>query len=87
MGLMRKPELRRFNYLPRYYRPEADENKQIRFRRKTVYNPRQSSRKPLLLAVVIILVAAIIYILGGIKPSVKPFKIAKEDAVTVLRDR
>lgn len=87
MGLMRRPEPRKFNYLPKHYSPETDEKKRIRFRRITLYNPRQSSRKPLLLIAVILLVAAIIYILGGIKPGVKPFGINEKDALPVLSEQ
>lgn len=63
-------EPRRFNFKPRY--SKADKQDKIRFNRKTRYNPHERSRIPLLYIALLIMVGLLIYILGGVRGSVKP---------------
>lgn len=86
MGLIHQQEPRRFNYIPRFHQPESDEKQRIKFRRITLYNPRQSYRKSFLLLALVIFVAAVIYILGGIRPSVNPLELSGDDAVPIFRN-
>ena len=72
MKLMKSISPRWFNYRPRYYKPpsqDQEEPHRIKFRRITLYDPHSKANRPLTYMIVVILVAIIIFWLGGIRPS------------------
>lgn len=82
MNLMRRLEPRKFNYKPRYYRPKTTEDdKRVKFRRTTYYDPGRHFRRPYILVALLILVAAMIYLLGGIRRSVTTITLNPDDVV------
>ncbi len=83
MGLMRRLEPRRFDYIPRFYKPEPGDGKRFKFRRATLYDPHRAMGRPAVLIALMVLVVGIILILGGVGRSVKLPLITADDAVTV----
>ncbi len=65
-----KIEPRRFRFRPFYYKPEDE--KRIKFRRSTVYDPHERSRMPWVSMILLVIIALIIIALGGIRPSTRP---------------
>jgi len=70
-------EPNRFNFKPRFYK--GNEKKKIGFRRVTRYDPHERSRLPARYILLVILVGLLIYILGGVRRSVKPPVLTVDD--------
>lgn len=63
---------KRFKYFPRYHQSDSEE-KRLRFRRITLFDPHRYVRVPRLLVALLLLVVLLLYLLGG--PSRKPNRV------------
>jgi len=79
MSLFNLNQPRRFDFQPRNSR--AGEEKRIRLRRITHYDPHANSRFPLRLLIIIIVIGLLFLMIGGTRPHLKTPAINPEDAV------
>ena len=79
MVFFNRLEPRQFKFKPHYYKP--DNEKRIRFRRATIYDPHSRRRIPWVTMILLALVGFLIVILGGVKPSARPPTLSVDDAV------
>lgn len=80
MRLLKRLEPRQFNFRPRYYKPVGEEVEEgIKFSRKTLYDPHSLVRGQWSYISLAVLIAIIILILGGIRPSMSPPTLTLDD--------
>ncbi len=74
---------RTFTYVPRFYKPEEDGERKIRFERKTLFDPRGGglglTRLIVFLAIIALLIGYILPKLSAV--SVEDTTLSREDAV------
>lgn len=58
---MRKPQYRRFEYTPRYYDPNKDENERRRRRFRFERPPRRKSHKPMIIIALMFILVYMLY--------------------------
>ena len=80
MAFMKISEPRRFNYKPRFS-GKGNENKRIRFNRKTKYDPHADRKLPLIYFAIAVMILIWLLISGGIKKNPALQSINAEDAV------
>lgn len=76
--MLKRLHPRQFNYQPRY--SSQGESGKIKFTRSTLYDPHRYSKRPLGLVALVLLVAIMIYLLGGVKPRFSTPNIETNDA-------
>ena len=83
MELFKKYTPHRFNYKPRYYKPPGNEEETPGTRLKGKFTSRspRKAKKPYVLFVLFVLVAAILYMLGGVPKSLKDVELCPEDVI------
>jgi len=82
---MPRQEPRRFQFIPRFYKPERD--KKVRIQRITLYEPHRTAGRRWLLIGLLLAVIIVIYLLGGIKPRAGKIELQTQDAETSIHGK
>ncbi len=83
MTFLQKNVPRQFNYKPRVFK-RGEEEKTVRFQRKTLFDPHRHAGRPAILLGIAIAVMIIIYFLGGIKARVSVPELTEENIASKL---
>lgn len=67
--LLKRPKYRRFEYEPRYYKPETDEKERFRREMRQERGRHRSKRRPVILwgIILVLVLYAYLYLTGGLR--------------------
>ena len=85
MGFFKRIEPRKFSYQPKYYRT-AEVKPGIRFTSISYYDSRRNARRPVFLILILLILGAMIYMLGGVRTDADPFDLKIDDIAGVKLD-
>ena len=80
MNLFKRLEPRRFNYQPRYSKPETKSH-QVQFRSILSVDHRKNMKRPFLYLAVIVMILVYFVMTGHFKKAATPFDITRDDVI------